>query len=386
VLHEINENVFSSFKIQIELVYQNYNGDMSAEKTDILSLNQSQLKDSLNTIGLATYRVQQVEDWLWKHGIRKFEEMTNLSRENRNLLDQHYYIPSLSLEQMQKSLDGTIKYKFKLIDGHFIESVLIPVTDEDRYTLCVSSQSGCSLSCSFCATGQMGLLRQLRASEIFDQYFQVNASCIKEYQKSITNIVYMGMGEPLLNYKNVMESIARLTSENGPHLSSKRITLSTAGIAKMIRKLADDGTKVNLALSLHAGDDIKRNKIMAINESNNLSTLMDALKYFYKKTGNRISYEYIAFQNFNDSITDAKNLIRLCSHFPVRVNVIEYNPVRGLDFTKSSEDKMNEFAREVRKHGIMITLRRSRGKDIDAACGQLANQLVDDSVNKATED
>jgi 23S rRNA (adenine2503-C2)-methyltransferase len=347
---------------------------MEITKKDILSLNKTQLKDSLSALGWEKYRLQQVEDWLWKHGVRSFDEMSNLSKSQRTLLEESFFIPALKEEKMQQSHDGTLKFKFKLHDGYFIESVLIPVADEDRYTLCVSSQAGCSLSCKFCATGQMGLLRQLTASEIFDQYFMVNKRCIEVYGKGLTNIVYMGMGEPLLNYKNVMESIERLTSENGPHLSAKRITLSTAGIAKMIRKLADDNTKVNLALSLHAADDKKRNTMMAINETNNLSTLLEALKYFYKKTGNRISYEYIAFENFNDTIADAKNLIRMCSQFPVRVNIIEYNPVKGLDFTKSTEDHINNFAKEVRKHGIMITVRRSRGKDIDAACGQLANE------------
>jgi 23S rRNA (adenine2503-C2)-methyltransferase len=347
---------------------------MQITKKDILSLSKSQLKETLVSLGLESYRTQQVEDWLWKHGVRHFDQMTNLSKIHRTLLEAQFFIPSIVEEKVQQSNDGTLKCKFKLHDNLFIESVLIPVPEDDRYTLCVSSQAGCSLSCTFCATGQMGLLRQLTASEIFDQYMIVNAKCISTFGKALSNIVYMGMGEPLLNYKNVMSSIDRLTSEHGPHLSSKRITLSTAGIAKMIRKLADDGCKVNLALSLHAADDAKRNTMMAINETNNLASLMDALKYFYKKTGNRISYEYIAFQNFNDTLTDAKNLIRLCSHFPVKVNIIEYNPVKGLDFTKSSEDQINRFAQEVRKHGIMITLRRSRGKDIDAACGQLANE------------
>lgn len=345
---------------------------MQVKKKDILSLNTSQLKESLAELGWENYRSQQLEDWLWTHGIRSFDAMTNLSKTQRATLDDLFYIPTLSIDKFQQSTDGTLKFKFRLHDGYFIESVLIPVPDEERYTLCVSSQAGCSLSCTFCATGKMGLLRQLTASEIFDQYLLVNEKCLEHFGKTLTNIVYMGMGEPLLNYRNVMESIERLTSEKGPNLSARRITLSTAGISKMIRKLADDETRVNLALSLHAADDKKRNTMMAINESNNLATLMEALKYFYKKTGNRISYEYIAFQDFNDTMQDAKNLVRLCSHFPVRVNIIEYNPVKGSEFLKSTEDRINAFAKEVRKHGIMITLRRSRGKDIDAACGQLA--------------
>lgn len=344
------------------------------DKIDLLNGPKEKLFENLLQQGWEKYRLKQLDEWLWKHAIRDIEAMSNLSKAQRSYLNEHYFIPSLTESKIQTSLDGTIKFRFNLFDGPFIESVLIPVPEENRFTVCVSSQAGCSLSCAFCATGQMGLLRQLSASEIFDQYVLVNKKCLEIYGKPLSNIVYMGMGEPLLNYKNVIQSIERLTSSNGPMLSAKRITLSTAGISKMIKKLADDGLKVNLALSLHAGDDVKRNKMMAINETNNLASLIESLKYFYKKTGNRISYEYIAFENFNDQISDAKNLIRLCSQFPVRVNIIEYNTVPGMDFIKSSEDQINRFAQEVRKHGIMITVRRSRGKDIDAACGQLANQ------------
>ena len=344
------------------------------EKKDLLNVPKDKLFEELLTQGWEKYRLKQLDEWLWKHAIRDIQAMSNLSKTQRAYLDEHFYIPALIESKIQTSLDGTMKFRFKLFDGPFIESVLIPVPEENRFTVCVSSQAGCSLSCTFCATGQMGLIRQLTASEIFDQYILVNKKCIEVYGKPLSNIVYMGMGEPLLNYKNVIQSIEKLTSPDGPMLSSKRITISTAGIAKMIKKLADDGLKVNLALSLHAGDDLKRNKMMAINETNNLASLIESLKYFYKKTGNRISYEYIAFDGFNDQISDAKNLIRLCSQFPVRVNIIEYNQVPGMDFTKSTEDQINRFAQEVRKHGIMITVRRSRGKDIDAACGQLANQ------------
>jgi len=341
-------------------------------KKDLLNISASNLQQELAALGWEKFRCQQLLDWLWKKSVRSFEEMTNLSKSQRNQLAERFYIPALRLEKQQESADGTMKFKFLTHDGYPIESVLIPVAEENRFTVCVSSQSGCSLSCTFCATGTMGLLKNLSASEIFDQYVEVQKACWTQFGKALTNIVYMGMGEPLLNYKNVCTSIEKLCSTQGPGLSPRRITISTAGIAKMIRKMADDQLKVNLALSLHAADDLKRSRMMAINESNNLSSLMQALKYFYKQTGNRISYEYIAFEGFNDGLQDAKNLIRLCSHFPVRVNIIEYNPVPGVQFLKSSEDQINAFAREVRKHGIMISLRRSRGKDIDAACGQLA--------------
>lgn len=346
---------------------------MSQVKLDILSMKPEELHQKLVGMGWQNFRAKQLDEWLWRHAVRDFSEMTNLSKRQREELDGNFFIPALKLSRTQKSADGTMKFSFKLHDAYSIESVLIPVSEDRRYTLCVSSQAGCSLSCKFCATGQMGLLRQLTASEIFDQYMMVNKICKETYGQALTNIVYMGMGEPLLNYRNVLASINRLTSPKYVGMSSRRITLSTAGIEKMIRKLADDDVKVNLALSLHAADDEKRSAMMAINDSNNLKALKEAIAYFYKKTNGRISFEYIAFDGFNDHIADAKNLVRLCSHFPVRVNIIEYNPVSGLEFVKSSEEKLNDFAKEIRKHGIMVTVRRSRGKDIDAACGQLAN-------------
>ncbi len=345
-----------------------------SKKTDILSLNRDQLLEKLSSFKFEKYRAAQIDEWLWKHGVRDFDQMTNLSKSQRQILDEHFFIPKITLDKQQISSDGTIKFRFQLFDGPKIESVLIPVEEDGRYTVCVSSQAGCSLTCHFCATGKMGLIRQLSASEIYDQYLEVQKVCAETHQNKISNIVFMGMGEPLLNYKNVAESIRRLTAEEGPHLSNKRITISTAGIAKMIKKLADDEIKVNLALSLHAADDQKRSEMMPINDSNRLSTLVDALKYYYSKTGNKISYEYIAFEHYNDTESDARNLIRLCKHFPVMVNIIEYNSVRGVEFEKSSDDRINNFARLVRQQGIMITVRRSRGKDIDAACGQLANQ------------
>lgn len=300
--------------------------------------------------------------------------MTNLSLTLREKLNDNFLIQSLVLDAAQYSSDGTIKSRFILHDSSKIEAVLIPVKEENRFTVCVSTQVGCSLTCSFCATGQMKRVRNLEASEIYDQYVYVNQQCLENFGHPLTNVVYMGMGEPLLTYSNTMKSIELLTSDMGLGISPKRITISTAGIAKMIEKLADDNPKVRLALSLHAADDVKRNTIMPINEQNNLDVLMKALKVFYQKTGNKISYEYIAFADFNDSIQDAKNLVSLCTSFPVTVNIIEYNPVEGVQLKKSSEDNINKFAKYLRDHDVMVTVRRSRGKDIDAACGQLANK------------
>lgn len=340
--------------------------------SDIRSIDQEQLKSFLKQHNQQAFRVKQILEWLWKKAVYSFEDMTNLSLDLRKLLAENFEIRGIQTDKIQRSQDGTLKFRFRLYDGHLIESVLIPVPEDERYTVCVSSQVGCSLTCSFCATGKMKRIRNLDAAEIFDQVVLVSRECEKVYGRPITNVVYMGMGEPLLAYSEVMKSIELLTSPEALGMSPKRITISTAGIAKMIRKLADEGTKVNLALSLHASDDAKRDSIMPINEHNNLEALMAALKYFYEKTGNRISYEYIALRGFNDSLEDAARLAKLCRFFPVRVNIIEYNPIGDGLFDRSEENKVDEFARFLRAKNIMVTVRRSRGKDIDAACGQLA--------------
>ncbi len=343
-------------------------------KKDIRLLTKEDLLKAFVEKGEPKFRANQVWEWLWKKGAHSFEQMTNLSKPLREWLDENFAIHFIVEDKVQNSNDGTIKTRFRLHDGHLIESVLIPVPDDRRFTVCVSSQIGCSLTCAFCATGQMKRIRNLDAAEIYDQVLLVNRQCEATFGHPLTNIVYMGMGEPLLAYRPVMESIERITSPEGLGMSPRRITVSTAGIAKQIRQLADDNTRVNLALSLHAPIDEKRNEIMPINEANNLEVLMDSLEYFYQKTGNRLSYEYIAFHNFNESYDDAVALLRLCQRFPVRVNIIEYNPVSGLDFVKANEDKIDRFARFLSENGVMTTVRRSRGKDIDAACGQLANR------------
>ncbi|MCB0703747.1 MAG: 23S rRNA (adenine(2503)-C(2))-methyltransferase RlmN [Saprospiraceae bacterium] len=343
-------------------------------KRDIRKMTEAQLLDWVLEQRLPKFRAKQIREWLWMKAAVGFEEMSNLPKAMRSLLDTEFVINSIQEDKVQRSADGTIKTRFRLHDGHLIESVLIPVPAENRFTVCVSSQVGCSLTCKFCATGQMKRLRNLDAAEIYDQVVMVNQQCEDVFGHRLTNVVYMGMGEPLLAYKEVMESIELLTSPDGIGMSAKRLTVSTAGIAKMIRRLADDQTKVNLALSLHAADDAKRDQIMPINEQNNLEVLMESLKYYYQTTKNRISYEYITFQNFNDSLEDAANLVKLCKHFPVRVNIIEYNPIEGVSFVKSNEHQLDRFATYLRDHDVMVTVRRSRGKDIDAACGQLANK------------
>jgi 23S rRNA (adenine2503-C2)-methyltransferase len=290
----------------------------------------------------------------------------------REFLKEHFVIHNLLVENKQVSNDQTIKSAFRLHDGNLIEGVLIPA--DDRMTACVSSQVGCSLTCKFCATGYLDRKRNLEASEIYDQVVKIRQQAEEHYQTPLTNIVYMGMGEPLLNYANVLASIDRITSPEGLNMAPKRITVSTAGIAKMIRKLGDDQVKFNLALSLHAANDQKRDQIMPINESNTLAALKEALQYFYKKTGTRVTYEYIVFHKFNDTLDDAWELYEFTKHTPCKVNIIEYNPISQADYQNTTSDALDRFSQFLENKGVVVNVRRSRGKDIDAACGQLAGK------------
>lgn len=343
-------------------------------KKDIRTLELAKLIELLTAHGEKAYRARQIYEWLWKKKAQSFDEMTNLSLALRDYLKEHFVILPIAVDMSQKSNDGTIKFRFRLHDGHLVEGVLIPSPTLDRMTACISSQVGCSLSCRFCATGLLKLKRNIHYAEIFDQVAIINAHALENYGKPLSNVVYMGMGEPMLNYKNVVKSVELITAPIGLQMAPRRITISTAGIAKMIKKLADDGTKCNLALSLHAANDTKRSEIMAINDSNSLEALKEALRYYYEKTNRQVYYEYIVFNNFNDSLEDAKELLKFCQNVPCKVNLIEYNTVEGLDFMKTTEDKLTTFQKYIQDRGIYITVRRSRGKDIDAACGQLANK------------
>lgn len=342
------------------------------KKKDIRKVSMEQLKDFFTNNGEKAFRAKQVHEWIWKKSAKSFSEMSNLSLKTRELLEQHFHILPISLDQSQLSSDGTIKSTFRLHDQHLIEGVLIPA--DTRMTACISSQVGCSLTCKFCATGYMDRKRNLDAAEIYDQVVAIKQQAEENYSQPLSNIVYMGMGEPLLNYQNVLKSVEYITSPNGLGMAAKRITVSTAGVAKMIRKLGDEEVKFNLALSLHAANDEKRNQIMPINETNSLVALRDALKHFYSKTKSPITYEYIVFNNFNDSLTDAEELYQFCKHLPCKVNIIEYNPIAEADFVNTEEDKLDKFANYLRKKKVNVHVRRSRGKDIDAACGQLANR------------
>ncbi len=319
------------------------------------------------------YRAKQAYEWIWQKHAFGFDDMTNLSKDLRQQLAQQFSYPALQTDATQYSEDGTIKSRFKTFDGHLIEGVLIPT--EERKTACVSSQIGCSLSCKFCATGYMERKRNLTYDEIYDEVVLINKQSLRVHNKKLTNIVFMGMGEPLLNYTNVLKAIERITAEDGLAMSPRRITVSTAGVAKQIKKLGDDKVRFKLALSLHAANDVKRNEIMPINESNNINVLIDALNYFYKQTENEITFEYILFKDFNDSLKDADELIKIYRKVPADlVNIIEYNPIDNFGLTKPDEEATNAFMEYLEKHRVNARLRRSRGKDIDAACGQLANK------------
>ncbi|MCB0409535.1 MAG: 23S rRNA (adenine(2503)-C(2))-methyltransferase RlmN [Flavobacteriales bacterium] len=343
------------------------------EKQNIRSLELEELKEFFSNHGEKPFRAKQVFDWLWKKQAISFDEMSNLSVATRELLTDHFVIQAVTIAEKQISNDRTIKNAFRLFDGKITEGVLIPTPK--RMTACISSQVGCSLTCKFCATGKLDRLRNIEAEEIFDQVALIKKQAEEHYQTPLSNIVYMGMGEPLLNYRNVLKSVELITSPDGLGMSPKRITVSTAGIAKMIKKLGDDEVKFNLALSLHAANDTKRSEIMPINEQNSLESLQEALQYFYDKTGTRVTFEYIIFKDFNDSLEDAKELAAFCKCVPCKINIIEYNPIDDAAFQKADAEKTDKFAKFLEeKFNLIVNVRRSRGKDIDAACGQLANK------------
>ena len=337
---------------------------------NIRDLSKEQLTEWLLEQGEPKFRASQIYDWLWKRFVRDFDSMRNIPKSLRDKLQEHFTIPAVAISTAQHSSDGTIKLGFELHDGHFVEGVLIP--SGKRMTACISSQVGCSLSCTFCATGYLPRKRNLEFDEIFDQVALIRELAEETYDRPLSNIVLMGMGEPLLNYKNVLKAMEKVSDPEAMGMSPQRITLSTAGISKMIKKLGDDGVRFNLALSLHASSNEKRSKIMPINESNTLEDLVEALNYFYDKTGSRITLEYCVIDGVNDSKEDAAELTAFARQIKCKINLIEYNPIDMAEFKSSKA--IDRFAQILEKNRLIVNVRRSRGKDIDAACGQLANK------------
>ncbi len=345
---------------------------MTSKKKDIRSLTKDQLREFFVKQGDKAFRGNQVYEWLWKKAAHDFEDMTNISLETRQMLEENFVINHIRVDAMQRSNDGTIKNAVKLHDGLTVESVLIPT--DTRTTACVSSQVGCSLDCKFCATSRLKRMRNLNPDEIYDQVVVIDQQSKLYHNRPLSNIVFMGMGEPLMNYNNVLKSIEKITSPEGLGMSPKRIVVSTSGVPKMIKKMADDQVKFNLAVSLHSAIDEVRTSIMPFNEHFPLEDLREALEYWYAKTKRQITYEYVVWKEINDSQRDIDALVKFCKYVPCKVNIIEYNPIDDGDYQQASNLALENYITTLERNRIVVNVRRSRGKDIDAACGQLANK------------
>jgi len=345
---------------------------MKLKKKDIRALSKEELRSFFLEIGDKEFRGNQVYEWLWSKGAHHFDDMTSLSKNTRELLNENFVINHIKVDSLQKSSDGTVKNAVKLYDGLIVESVLIPT--EKRTTACVSTQVGCSLDCNFCATASLKIMRNLNPDEIYDQVKAIDQESRLYHNRPLSNIVFMGMGEPLMNYNNVLKSIEKITSEEGLGMSPKRITLSTSGVPKMIKKLADDDVKFNLAVSLHTAIQETREQIMPFAKKFTLTDLKESLIYWYAKTNKMVTYEYVVWKNVNDTKEHINALVQFCKHVPSKVNLIQYNPIDGGDFQQATNLVINDYIAVLEKNRIPVTVRRSRGKDIDAACGQLANK------------
>ncbi len=346
---------------------------MTDNKRDIRGLSQEALIQFFEENGEKAFRAKQVYQWLWQKSAQSFDEMTNLSKSTRALLDDHFVFNLLQVDLMQRSVDGTIKNAVKLHDGALVESVLIPT--EKRITACVSSQVGCSLDCTFCATAALKRMRNLSPDEIYDQVVVIDKQGKEYFGRPLTNIVFMGMGEPLLNYQNVLSAIDKITDPKGLGLSPRRITLSTIGVPKLIKKMADDEVRFNLAISLHSAIEEKRAKLMPLaHKTTTLADLRESLQYWYAKTGKNVTFEYVIWKGINDQESDAKALAKFCGAIPTKVNIIQYNPIDNGPYTQAPQEAVDMYKRILESKGIITTIRHSRGQDIDAACGQLANK------------
>lgn len=342
------------------------------KKKDIRALTKTQLRDFFVENGDKAFRGNQVYEWLWNKSVHSFEDMTNISKETRHMLQNNFVINHIEVEYMQRSSDGTVKNAIRLHDGLIVESVLIPT--KSRTTACISCQVGCSLDCKFCATAQLKKMRNLNPDEIYDQVAAINKESLLYFNHKLSNIVFMGMGEPLMNYNNVLKAIDKITSPEGLGMSPKRITVSTSGLPKMIKKLADDKVKFNLAVSLHSAIDEVRSRIMPFSAVFPLIDLKESLEYWYAKTKSRVSYEYIVWNGINDTKEAINALVKFCKYVPCKVNLIEYNPIDVNEFQQANPQAINNYISILEMNDIIVNVRRSRGKDIDAACGQLANK------------
>ena len=345
---------------------------MEIDKKDIRSLTKEQLRDFFVANGDKAFRGNQVYEWLWSKASHNFEDMTNVSKETRSMLENNFVINHIKVDTMQRSEDGTVKNAVRLHDGLIVESVLIPTNT--RTTACVSSQVGCSLDCNFCATARLKRMRNLEPGEIYDQVIAIDRESRLYHNRPLSNIVFMGMGEPLMNYNNVLKAITLITSNEGLGMSPKRITVSTSGIPKMIKKMADDEVKFKLAVSLHSAIDSVRARIMPFSSNFPLADLRESLEYWYQKTKSKITYEYVVWKGINDNQEAIDALVKFCKYVPCKVNLIEYNPIDDGEFQQASDEAIDNYIKALAKYDIVAKVRRSRGKDIDAACGQLANK------------
>ena len=348
-------------------------------KPDFRSLRREEVRAHFAAWAEPAYRADQVYDWLWSKGAQSFEEMSNLPKALRIKLTEEFEFRPQRIESVQRSTDGTIKNAVRLHDGLVVESVLIPT--EKRITACVSSQVGCAMGCAFCATARLKRMRNLEPDEIYDQVRAIDEQGKSEFGRPLTNIVFMGMGEPLMNYKNTIEAIDRITSPKGLGMSPKRITLSTVGLPKMIRKLADDKVKFNLAVSLHSARDEVRAKIMPVNDVAPIDELRSSLEYWYAATKRKVTFEYVVWRDINDQPEDIRALVELAKRVPCKVNLIEYNSIGDERFRQASPEVLQYYVDALARISVMAKVRHSRGKDIDAACGQLANKKLPAELN-----
>ena len=340
---------------------------ISKNKADILELGREQIVSWLADRKIAAYRADQIQKWIYLRQADGFDVMTDLSKDIRSLLSRQFYIGRLLAEQVETSRDGSVKYLFRLHDGKRIETVLIP--ERDHYTLCLSSQAGCAQNCRFCLTAAGGFERNLSRGEIIAQVRDIKKNLDDE--KRLTNIVFMGMGEPLANYKNLVSAINLITDNNvGLRFASRRVTVSTAGLVSKITALGQD-TRVNLAVSLNATDDTTRNRLMPINRKYPLEKLLQACRQYVPAPGRRITFEYILIKGINDSTADADRLAKMLQPIRCKINLIPFNPHEGCDFERPAETAIQAFYDILFAKNYTVIIRRSKGQDISAACGQL---------------